>query len=75
MKRIFNIKWTLVLYDMILFLVVDVGLFAIYHKFLQVGWRDVIINSALAILSIFACRFFGNIYGQIWRWGYCNRYE
>lgn len=69
MKRIFNIKWTLVLYDMILFLVVDVGLFAIYHKFLQVGWRDVIINSALAILSIFACRFFGNIYGQIWRYG------
>ncbi len=54
---------------MILFLVVDVGLFAIYHKFLQVGWRDVIINSALAILSIFACRFFGNIYGQIWRYG------
>ena len=69
MKRTFNIKWTLVLYDMILFLVVDVGLFAIYHKFLQVGWRDVIINSALAILSIFACRFFGNIYGQIWRYG------
>lgn len=69
MKRIFNIKWTLVLYDMILFLVVDVGLFAIYHKFLQVGWRDVIINSALAILSIFACRFFGNIYVQIWRYG------
>ena len=69
MKRIFNIKWTLVLYDMILFLIVDIGLFAIYHKFLQVGWRDVIINSALAILSIFACRFFGNIYGQIWRYG------
>lgn len=69
MKRTFNIKWTLVLYDMILFLVVDIGLFAIYHKFLQVGWRDVIINSALAILSIFACRFFGNIYGQIWRYG------
>lgn len=69
MKRIFNIKWTLVLYDMILFLVVDIGLFAIYHKFLQVGWRDVIINSALAILSIFTCRFFGNIYGQIWRYG------
>ena len=69
MKRIFNIKWTLVLYDMILFLIVDIGLFAIYHKFLQFGWRDVIINSALAILSIFACRFFGNIYGQIWRYG------
>ena len=69
MKRTFNIKWTLVLYDMILFLIVDIGLFAIYHKFLQVGWRDVIINSALAILSIFACRFFGNIYGQIWRYG------
>lgn len=69
MKRIFNIKWTLVLYDMILFLIVDIGLFAIYHKFMQFGWRDVIINSALAILSIFACRFFGNIYGQIWRYG------
>lgn len=69
MKRIFNIKWTLVLYDMILFLIVDIGLFAIYHKFMQFGWRDVIINSALAILSIFACRFFGNIYVQIWRYG------
>lgn len=50
-------------------MVVDTGLFAVYHKFLQVGWRDVFINSALAMFSVFVCRLFGNIYGQIWRYG------
>lgn len=69
LREMFNIKWTLVLYDLVLFFVVDAGLFAIYHKFLQVGWRDIIINSVLAIFSIFVCRLFGNIYKQIWRYG------
>lgn len=68
-RGLFNIKWTLVLYDLVLFLVVDAGLFAIYHKFIEADWRDVIINSTLAFGSIFVCRFFGNIYKQIWRYG------
>lgn len=68
-KSFFNIKWTLVLYDLVLFLVVDAGLFAIYHKFMSADWRDIIINSVLAIVSIFVCRLFCNIYKQIWRYG------
>lgn len=64
-----NIKWTLVLYDVLAFFVTDGALLLIYKNYLALGLKDIIINSVLALGSILIVRFIGNIYKQIWRYG------
>lgn len=68
-RELSNIKWKLVFYDILAFTVTDVVLLKIYRRFLSLDLRDIIINSALALGSILICRFVGNIYKQIWRYG------
>ena len=69
MKKLFNIKWQLVFYDLIAFLVTDGVLLFIYRNFLSLGWKDIVANSVLAFGSIFVARLLGNVYRQIWRYG------
>lgn len=69
LREIFNIKWALVLYDLVLFLVVDTAMYYIYADFLAVTNKDILINSVAAFVSIFLCRLFGKVYKQIWRYG------
>ncbi len=69
MKKLFNIKWQLVFYDLIAFLVTDGVLLLIYRNFLSLGWKDIVANSVLAFGSIFVARLLGNVYRQIWRYG------
>ncbi len=69
LKKLIHMKWTLILYDLVAFLVVNFGLYSIYWKYLQVGPRDIIINSMLAFGSLLICRLIGKIYKQIWRYG------
>lgn len=69
MKKLFNIKWQLVFYDLIAFLVTDGVLLLIYRNFLLLGWKDIVANSVLAFGSIFVARLIGNVYRQIWRYG------
>lgn len=68
-NNIFNIKWQLVLYDLLAFFVTDATLLLIYKNFLSLGWKDIIANSVLALGSILVARLFGNVYKQIWRYG------
>ncbi len=68
-NSIFNIKWQLVLYDLLAFFVTDATLLLIYKNFLSLGWKDIIANSVLALGSILVARLFGNVYKQIWRYG------
>lgn len=68
-NNIFNIKWQLVLYDLLAFFVTDATLLFIYKNFLLLGWKDIIANSVLALGSILVARLFGNVYKQIWRYG------
>lgn len=68
-KRFFSIRWTLVLYDVMLFVVSAFLLVVLYHKYQKLTVADILINSALACFSIILCRLFGNIYRQIWRYG------
>ncbi len=68
-NNIFNIKWQLVLYDLLAFFVTDATLLFIYKNFLSLGWKDIIANSVLALGSILVARLFGNVYKQIWRYG------
>lgn len=68
-KKLFNIKWTLVLYDAILYLASFILMFVINKSIKNMQIIDVFINSCVGFLIVFLCRFFGRIYNQIWRYG------
>ena len=68
-KRFFNIRWTLVLYDLMLFVISAFLLVILYHRYQQLTVTDIIVNCLIAGFSIILCRFLGNIYRQIWRYG------
>lgn len=68
-KRFFNIRWTLVLYDLMLFVISAFLLVILYHRYQQLTATDIIVNCLIAGFSIILCRFLGNIYRQIWRYG------
>lgn len=68
-KSKFKIRWTLVLYDIVTFAMIDIFLLVIYKSFIPYKAIELIINSLLALGCILVCRFFGDIYRQIWRFG------
>ena len=68
-KKLFNIKWPLVLYDAILYLASFILMFVINKSIKNMQISDVFINSCAGFLIVFLCRFFGRIYNQIWRYG------
>ena len=68
-KKLFNIKWPLVLYDAILYLASFILMFVINKSIKNMQIIDVFINSCVGFLIVFLCRFFGRIYNQIWRYG------
>ncbi len=65
----FNIRWTLVLYDILAFVVTDASLLLVYNRYLNLSIKDIVINSVMALGSILLCRFIFNVYKQIWRYG------
>lgn len=68
-KKLFNIKWTLVLYDAVLYLATFFLMFALNKSIRDMQTRDILINVCVGFLIVFLCRFFGRIYNQIWRYG------
>lgn len=65
-KRKFNVRWSLVIYDFIIFGISSFLQFMTYditsnHKLVQ--------HIFLSFIVILSCRFVGNIYQQIWRYG------
>lgn len=68
-KKLFNIKWTLVLYDAFLYLASFILMFVLNKSIKNMQIIDVFINSCVGFLIVFLCRFFGRIYNQIWRYG------
>lgn len=44
LKNMFNVKWQLVIYDLIAFLATDFVLIKIYKNFLALGLNDIIAN-------------------------------
>ena len=61
-----NIRWTLMIYDLLVFLLMDVLLFVIYDR---LSIANLMIYTLILFVVIFGCRLIGNIYGQIWRYG------
>lgn len=67
--RIKNVKWALVLYDVIIFSFVALLMFVMYKGAFSFTNNVIVIHIVCAMLLIFGCRFAFNIYGQIWRYG------
>lgn len=64
-----NIRWQLVVYDLILFLLLDFILVLLYQNREHVSWLGMVEQSALSMLCIFTARLLGGIYQQVWRYG------
>lgn len=74
LKQIFKIRWTLVLYDAIVFLATFAMLFFLNKSIRAYSIKDLLVNSLVAGVLIFVCRLFGKIYNQIWRYGGVQSY-
>ena len=68
MKK-YNIRWQLVIYDIVIFLFVEFLLLFLYQSNERLSVNGVIVQIVLSMICIFAARFIGSIYRQIWRYG------
>lgn len=64
-----GIKIPLVIYDLLIFLIVDAILYVVYQGAGELNPTGVLIQSSIALIVIFGARFLGKIYRQIWRYG------
>ncbi len=68
MKK-YNIRWQLLLYDVIIFLILNIFLLGIYQSSSHLTSNGIMVQSLLSFICIFGARFIGKIYQQIWRYG------
>ena len=68
MNRI-NLKWSLVIYDIVILLFVDLLLLGLYRSTEELSMQGVLLHGAISGVCIFTARFLGSIYRQIWRYG------
>ena len=68
-KRFFTVRWKLVFYDVMLYVISALVLIVMYRAYQSLSWSDIAINSLLACACIIISRFLGNIYRQVWRYG------
>lgn len=64
-----GIKIPLVIYDLLIFLIVDAILFVVYQGAGELNPTGVLIQSSIALIVIFGARVLDKIYRQIWRYG------
>lgn len=64
-----SVRWTLVVYDIVVYGVVAVILLGLYGGMDKLSPMGIIQQVALSVVCIFAARLIGNVYGQIWRYG------
>lgn len=67
--KLHNIRWTLVLYDLVVYGLAAALLLGIYGGNDKLSTYGILQQAALALVCIFLIRLMGNIYGQIWRYG------
>ena len=71
MNNRFTNRRMLILYDIIIFLCVDMLLLFFYNK---QSTEVLLFNTILSFLSVFICRLAGRVYKQIWRFGGIQNY-
>lgn len=64
-----NIRWMLVLYDLMIYAVVTAGLLILYNGVDKLDTAGILQQVCLSVVCIFIVRFFGKIYEQVWRYG------
>lgn len=64
-----RIRWPLVVYDMLILLALDVLLLVPYRSGEGLPWSSVVIHGSITFACVFAARYIGNVYQQIWRYG------
>ena len=64
-----NTRWSLVVYDVIVYVIASILLLWIYGGNADLSTAGTLQQVILGFCCIFICRLFGNIYGQIWRYG------
>ena len=67
--NIFKMRWTLVLYDIIILAISEILLLGVYRGQEMLEHTDIVVYAAVAAVCVFACRFACNVYRQIWRYG------
>ncbi len=65
----FNLKWMLVVYDILILLGVDLLLLWLYDAEGTLSSTGIIIQTAIPLFCILVSRWFGKIYQQVWRYG------
>ncbi len=68
MKK-FNVRWQLVMYDLIIFLFFEFLLLFLYQNSEPISTEGIIIQGVISLICVFTARFIGSIYQQIWRYG------
>lgn len=64
-----NIRWTLVIYDLLVFILAAVLILGLYGGNDRLTYNGMLQQAVLALICIFVSRLIGNVYGQIWRYG------
>ena len=68
-KKKLHIRWALVAYDIVIFLFLSGALLVWFSGDEKLLPGELFLQMLLAGGSVFVCRMFGKIYGQIWRYG------
>ena len=64
-----NIRWMLVVYDLIVYVIVAIILLMLYGGMDKLSLDGVLQQVGLSVLCIFTARFLGKVYKQVWRYG------
>lgn len=64
-----NIRWMLVLYDLIVYAIIAVILLVIHGGTDKLTTIGILQQVALSVFCIFVIRILGKVYGQVWRYG------
>lgn len=67
MKKKINIRWQLVIYDVLILILVDLLLLVFSGSKLSV--LGMLVQGIIGFVTVFASRLLGSIYNQIWRYG------
>ncbi len=70
----YSIRWLLVFYDCVVFAAASFLLFFVYKGVFDLSTKERLIQSGIAFLIIFACRFLFSIYRLVWRYGGIQSY-
>ena len=68
MKKI-NVRWQLIVYDILIFIAAEFSLLFLYRGNEALTPIEALVQGAISFTCIFAARFIGSIYQQIWRYG------